>query len=81
MAEAIRVVKPGGKIVVVDYHRPIPLHPLRPLVKAVFHKLEPYAMDLWNDEIDAFLPPHPRVASITKQTYCGGLYQKLVLIR
>jgi ubiquinone/menaquinone biosynthesis C-methylase UbiE len=81
LAEALRVAKPGGKIVIVDYHRPVPLHPLRPLVRAVFRKLEPYAMDLWNDEIEAFMPHGIAVTSLAKHTYYGGLYQKLVLIR
>lgn len=81
LAEAMRVVKPGGKIVIVDYHRPVPLHPLRLLMTGVFGRLEPYAMDLWENEIEAFLPPRTKPASIAKQTYYGGLYQKLVLIR
>jgi ubiquinone/menaquinone biosynthesis C-methylase UbiE len=81
LAEAMRVVKPGGKIVIVDYHRPVRWHPLRLLMTGVFRKLEPYAMDLWNNELAAFMPAHARPASIEKQTYYGGLYQKLVLIR
>lgn len=81
LAEAIRVVKPGGKVVIVDYHRPARWHPLGPLVKEVFRRLEPYAIDLWRDEVAAFLPPGAKPAKITKQTYFGGLYQKLVLIR
>ncbi|HJV96894.1 MAG TPA: rhodoquinone biosynthesis methyltransferase RquA, partial [Albitalea sp.] len=44
LSEAMRVVKPGGKIVIVDYHRPVALHPLRLLMTGVFRKLEPYAM-------------------------------------
>lgn len=81
LAEALRVVKPGGRIVIVDYHRPALLHPLRLLMKAVFRKLEPYAMDLWTHQIEAFMPRQVRPASITKRTYFGGLYQKLVLVR
>ena len=81
LAEALRVVKPGGKIVIVDYHRPVPWHPLRLLMTGVFRRLEPYAMDLWNNELAAFMPAHTPPASIEKQTYYGGLYQKLVLIR
>ena len=81
LAEALRVVKPGGKIVIVDYHRPVRLHPLRVLMTGVFRKLEPYAMDLWDNEIEAFLPRQGRPASMTKETYYGGLYQKLVLTR
>ncbi len=81
LAEAIRVAKPGGRIVMVDYHRPARWHPLRPLVAAVFRKLEPYATDLWDAEIETFLPARVGSAPAAKQTYYGGLYQKLVLIR
>jgi len=81
LSETMRVVKPGGKIVIVDYHRPVPWHPLRLLMTGVFRKLEPYAMDLWNNQLAAFMPAHTPFASIEKQTYYGGLYQKLVLIR
>ena len=81
LSEAMRVTKPGGKIVIVDYHRPVRWHPLRLLMTGVFRKLEPYAMDLWDNELAAFMPAHTPFASIEKQTYYGGLYQKLVLIR
>ncbi|HJV71930.1 rhodoquinone biosynthesis methyltransferase RquA [Ideonella sp.] len=81
LAEALRVARPGGKIVIVDYHRPAPRHPLRPLMRAVFRKLEPYAMDLWTNDIEHFLPADARPASLTRQTWFGGLYQKLVLTR
>jgi ubiquinone/menaquinone biosynthesis C-methylase UbiE len=81
LAEAMRVVKPGGKIVIVDYHRPAFLHPLRLLMSSVFRRLEPYARDLWEREVEDFLPSGVRPASISKQLYYSGLYQKLVLIR
>jgi len=81
LAEAVRVVKPGGKVVIVDYHRPVRGHPLRMLMTGVFRKLEPYAMDLWENEIAAFMPPQAAPVSVEKKTYFGGLYQKLVLIR
>ena len=81
LAEAMRVVRPGGRIVIVDYHLPVRWHPLRLLMTGVFRKLEPYAMDLWENEVQAFLPAHLTPASVTKQTYYGGLYQKLVLVR
>jgi ubiquinone/menaquinone biosynthesis C-methylase UbiE len=81
LSEALRVVKPGGKIVIVDYHRPVPHHPLRLLMTGVFRKLEPYAMDLWDHEIEDFLPRRAKPAAMRQETYFGGLYQKLVLTR
>jgi ubiquinone/menaquinone biosynthesis C-methylase UbiE len=81
LTEALRVVKPGGKVVIVDYHRPAAWHPLRPLMRLVFRKLEPYAMALWQNEVLDFLPAGVRPATAAKQTFFGGLYQKLVLTR
>ena len=81
LAEALRVVKPGGRVVIVDYHQPARWHPMRMLMKFVFRKLEPYAMDLWDNEVLDFMPPDLHPASMTKQTYFGGLYQKLLLTR
>lgn len=81
LAEAVRVVRPGGKIIVVDYHRPVRWHPLRPLMRAVFHRLEPFAMDLWKHQIKEFMQDLPQPTSWSKETYFGGLYQKLLWVR
>lgn len=81
LAEALRVVKPGGKVVIVDYHRPSPWNPMRALMRLVFRKLEPYAIDLWRNEVVEFIAADSRPSSLSKRTYFGGLYQKLVLIR
>jgi ubiquinone/menaquinone biosynthesis C-methylase UbiE len=79
LAEAVRVVKPGGKVVVVDYHRPTPLQPLRYIFRPILHALEPYALDLWEHDIVEWLPDAARGCANRKQTYFGGLYQKLVI--
>lgn len=79
LREALRIVKPGGKLVLVDYHRPGPWHPLRYLFEPVLRALEPYAMDLWNHEISTWLPEGFPAKHLCKQNYYGGLYQKLVI--
>jgi ubiquinone/menaquinone biosynthesis C-methylase UbiE len=81
LAEALRATKPGGKIIILDYHRPVRWHPCRPLMAEVFRRLEPYALDLWMHRIADFLPDAPRPACWSHRTYFGGLYQKLVLVR
>lgn len=81
LAEALRVVKPGGKIVLVDYHRPRRGHPLRYAMRALLRRLEPFALDLWQSGLDEFLPVGVALASTRKETYFGGLYQKVVLTR
>ena len=78
LGEACRVVKPGGKVVLVDYHNPSRWHPLRYLMAPVLRRLEPFALDLWREEIAAFRPPGRGPLAETKTTCCGGLYQKVV---
>lgn len=76
--EAMRVLKPGGELVIVDYHGPRKWHPWRPLMKLILRTLEPFAMDLWAHEVAEWLPTLAEGA-IRKETYWGGLYQKLVI--
>ena len=79
LREALRVIKPGGKLVLVDYHLPRRLHPLRYMFRPVLRALEPFALDLWEHEIAEWLPESVAPAQIRKETYYGGLYQKLVI--
>ena len=77
VAEALRVVKPGGKLVIVDYHRPSRLHPLYWPMKGILRALEPYALDLWRNEIETWLPRARPPARVESRTMYGGLYQML----
>ena len=73
-------VRPGGKIVFVDYHRTHPWHPLRPVMAQVFRWLEPFAESLLDVHIPT-LSAHSSDFEWTKTTLFGGLYQKLVGVR
>ena len=73
-------VRPGGKIVFVDYHRTVAWHPLRPIMALVFRWLEPYAPSLLDVDIAA-LSKFAADFEWKKTTCFGGLYQKLVGVR
>ncbi|MBL0125672.1 MAG: class I SAM-dependent methyltransferase [Betaproteobacteria bacterium] len=79
LSEAVRVTRPGGRIVIVDYHLPKRFHPLRYLFRPVLHVLEPFALDLWNHDLTTWLPETIRAEQIRKETSFGGLYQKVVI--
>jgi ubiquinone/menaquinone biosynthesis C-methylase UbiE len=81
LAEALRVTRPGGKLVLVDYHKPVASNPFRYLMRPILSLLEPFALDLWRHDITHWLPDDLRHLQVTRETYFGGLYQKLVITR
>jgi len=79
IAQTLRVVKPGGRVVIVDYHRPRKLNPLFLPMVGILHTLEPFALDLWRRPITHWFPKDVKIASIEKTTSLGGLYQMLTI--
>lgn len=70
----------GGKAVFVDYHKPGRFHPLRGVMNLIWRKLEPFAFELLETEIKT-LADDSAAFTWTKQTFFGGLYQKVVATR
>jgi len=78
LSEAIRLTRKGGRIIIIDYHQGDVWNPLRYLMKLVFKTLEPFAQDFVNQKVVDLLPQDSPV-NFEKQTFFGGLYQKLII--
>lgn len=81
LAEALRILKPGGRLVIVDYHRPNVFNPLYWPMVGILKSLEPFAMDLWRREIPEWFPQNEAISVCEKTTSFGGLYQLLTITK
>lgn len=79
LAEALRVTRTGGKLVLAEFHPPHRLHPLKWWQRLVFLLFEPFAEDMWRHELTHYFPENARYRILSKTTYFGGLYQRLVV--
>jgi ubiquinone/menaquinone biosynthesis C-methylase UbiE len=79
--EALRVLRPGGKLVVVDYARPSTWHPAWYLWLPVLRILEPFAHDLWQRDLTEWLPGNHVGVALDRTRFFGGLYQLVCITR
>jgi len=77
--EAIRVTRSGGKVIVIDYHRPDRGSLLHVMMRPVLSWLEPFALDLWRHELVEFLPSNITTSQLDSEYWFQGLYQKVVI--
>ena len=77
LENVVNALKPGGKVVFIDYHIPSTYNPLKYFVRAVNRLYQPFAESLWKNSIKV-LTPNAELCSWSKQTYFGGMYQKVV---
>jgi len=80
-AAMLAPLRSGGKAIFVDYHRPRPFHPLKPLMRWIFKRLEPFADSLWHAEIEQLAGPQADRFRWNKHTRFGGLYQIVIAER
>jgi ubiquinone/menaquinone biosynthesis C-methylase UbiE len=73
-------VRPGGKVIFIDYHKPHWAHPLKAITSFVFDTLEPFAKGMWRHEISDFAQ-HAERFKWSKQRIFGSLFQKVVATR
>jgi ubiquinone/menaquinone biosynthesis C-methylase UbiE len=79
IAEALRVIVPGGQLVIVDYHQPNRSHPLWWPMKWILGRFEPFALDLWRSPLRDWFPADCKARVVEHSLLFGGLYQLMVL--
>lgn len=79
LLEALRVVRPGGTLTIVDYAPPSRFNPLRYLWCPLVKVLEPFAGDLFCYPIKTWLPSDESLRLLAEQRFFGGIYQLLTL--
>lgn len=75
--EAFRVTKPGGELYVVEFCKSKLWHPLRYIWYPVLMVLEPFARDIWTNDMTTYLPHGGIGCEIQQTKVFGDFYQCL----
>lgn len=78
LSEAMRVVKPGGKVVLAEFHKPR-TWPMRLFGRAYFAVFEPFALDMWGrfNPVDLIRSDKKNSWTIKKESYFFDNFQIL----
>lgn len=79
--EALRVLKPDGSLMIVDFARAPRWHPMRYLWLPILTVLEPFAPDLWTENVTDWAPLAQSGLVCQRQTVFGGFFQVLLFKR
>lgn len=74
----LELLPEGGKAVFVDYGRPAQWQPIRYILKIVNRLLEPFAEDLWKNEVKHYARDAEQFIW-EKKTFFGGVYQCVIV--
>ncbi len=80
-AEAWRVLKPGGTILIIEFDKPKWWHPLKYLWLPFLKYLEPFAPDVWAHEAKEWLPEGWGEFIRERKSFFGNFYQRLLIQR
>nr|WP_306264826.1 rhodoquinone biosynthesis methyltransferase RquA [Pararhizobium sp. IMCC3301] len=67
---ALAQLRPGGRAIFIDYARPAPLHPLKPVMAGVFALLEPFARTMWHTGIRSLATQSEHYESSNRDRFC-----------
>jgi len=79
LREALRVVKPNGRIVIVDFAKPYAWNPFRYMWRVFLAVFEPFALGMWWHEISEMVPTAYRSKVRKDERFFGGLFQKVTI--
>jgi ubiquinone/menaquinone biosynthesis C-methylase UbiE len=80
ISEAFRVVKPGGRVMIVEFAKAKWWHPLRYIYLPFLKYIEPFASDIWGNDIESWLT-NGWAERIENQRFLFGHYYQIVTIK